>query len=132
MGISFDEANERYRVLCADDEPAILTTLGALLRKVGFGVETAPDGVSAWKRLQSDPTGFDLLITDNEMPGLSGLGLAERIRAAGMRTKVVVFSGSVTNAQAERMARIGCHAVVEKGAGAERLMEIIAGILRPP
>jgi two-component system chemotaxis response regulator CheY len=65
------------RVLVVDDEPAARLMAEALVRAAGHEVETAAGGAEALARL---PDGFDVLITDARMPGMSGFQLAEQVR----------------------------------------------------
>ena len=54
-----------------------------------------------------DPLGHELVITDFVMPGLTGLAVAEAIRARGHTTPIVMFSGSATPCDERRAARAG-------------------------
>src|SRR4051812_27098631 len=97
-----DELPKRKtRVLCVDDEPAIRDVLRMLLEKQGYSVETAPDGLVAWERLANNFSQFELVITDNEMPNLSGIGLVQKLRAVGFPGSILLFSASVTEQSAE-------------------------------
>ena len=62
-----------FRILVVDDEPAQLELVGGFLRKRGFDVALAPDGREALQRFRREP--FNLVLTDQKMPGLSGLEL---------------------------------------------------------
>ena len=65
-------------VLMADDEPVVLRVLRLQLEKSGYVVETVPNGEAALERLRE---GFpDVLITDIEMPKMSGEELCRRIQ----------------------------------------------------
>src|SRR6266852_9484230 len=61
----------RRRILVADDDPAILRLVTAILEKENFGVVTARDGREAYKILQTDPD-FTAAILDVVMPHISG------------------------------------------------------------
>jgi putative two-component system response regulator len=67
-------------VLIADDQDVSLTTLGATLRKAGFDVECARNGREALDRVRAG--GIRLVITDWEMPVVSGIELCRAIREA--------------------------------------------------
>jgi two-component system, OmpR family, alkaline phosphatase synthesis response regulator PhoP len=69
----------RMRVLIADDEVHILDMLSSKLRKAGFEVITAQDGVQAYELARSSRPG--LIIADYQMPGLSGLELCTKLEA---------------------------------------------------
>jgi two-component system NtrC family sensor kinase len=65
--------------LIVDDEAPIAAMLARIVRRLGYEVETAPDGATALRRLAE--RGFDLIISDIRMPGLDGPGLWRRIAA---------------------------------------------------
>ncbi len=119
---------QRFRILCVDDEPWIRDLLRLLLQRAGYSVETAADGQDAWETLSRDLTAFDLVITDNEMPKLSGLALVERLRDAGFTRNVVMFSASVLSQAGDRLQRLNIAAVVKKGRPVTELMEQIRRI----
>jgi CheY-like chemotaxis protein len=66
-------------VLVVDDEPANAALTGAMLRAQGFGIESATSGSDALQRARRQKP--DLIVTDYEMPGMTGREVAERIRA---------------------------------------------------
>lgn len=88
------------RVLVADDEPNARRMLEILLHKLGCEVFSAPDGKAALKVLNETP--MDLLITDLNMPGMSGLELLTAMRKDGHTFPVIVVTayGTVENAVA--------------------------------
>jgi DNA-binding response OmpR family regulator len=67
------------RVLLCDDEVHILRAAEFKLARAGFDVRCASDGQEAWEAIRRDPP--DMLITDYQMPRLSGLELIARLRA---------------------------------------------------
>jgi CheY-like chemotaxis protein len=75
-----------HRVLLVDDDPVTLHTVGALLRKFGYGVTTASSGREAMQLLQEATTTrghetppFDLVLTDLRMPEVSGFDLVHEV-----------------------------------------------------
>jgi LmbE family N-acetylglucosaminyl deacetylase/CheY-like chemotaxis protein len=79
------------RVLVVEDDPDAAIYVATVLRRTG-GMETAvvEDGVSALERLRAER--FDLLVTDIELPGMSGLEVVRAIRAEGSRLPVIVMT----------------------------------------
>jgi DNA-binding NtrC family response regulator len=80
------------RVLVVDDEAAALTSLAELLREHGYRVETAGDGNKALEKLDSFAP--DVVLTDLDMPGMDGLELVRRLKAARMRDNPVVVTSA--------------------------------------
>ncbi len=83
------------RVLVAEDEPVSGKRLELVLRGLGHDVTVARDGAAAWETFQAGR--FSMVITDWVMPGIDGLELVRRIRAAqqgpGDYTWVIMLTG---------------------------------------
>lgn len=83
------------KVLLVDDEAATLDLVRTALTGDGHVVEIAESGQDALDRLARGPAGFAVLLTDVDMPGMSGFELAEKARAMNGALKVVLMSGLV-------------------------------------
>ncbi|WMW64897.1 response regulator [Nitratidesulfovibrio liaohensis] len=78
-------------ILLVDDEEGIRTVLGISLADAGYDVATAASGEEALARFaQRKP---DIVLTDIKMPGLSGLDLLERLKAADPEVEVIMLTG---------------------------------------
>jgi chemosensory pili system protein ChpA (sensor histidine kinase/response regulator) len=92
------------RILLVDDSISIRKFVGQMLEKAGFEVITANDGAEALRRL--DDTAVDAVITDLEMPRISGYELIEDLRArASTRTLPVVVLTTRAGAKHVNLAR---------------------------
>jgi len=82
------------RILLVEDEPGLCVMVESILRRYGYTVSTAPNGVEAlqlWKQQKGE---FDLLLTDMVMPeGVTGQQLAEKLKAQNPALKVIYSSG---------------------------------------
>jgi DNA-binding response OmpR family regulator len=78
-------------VLVVDDEPLIRRFVATVLRREGWSVLEASDASSALALAQDEP--LDLLVTDFDMPNVTGLVLAERLRELDRDLPVLVVSG---------------------------------------
>ncbi len=78
------------RILFIDDDRAGREVALFNLRKAGYRVETASDGTEGFSAFS--PEKFDLVITDLKMPGISGIEVLRRIRAASPDTPVLVIT----------------------------------------
>jgi CheY-like chemotaxis protein len=85
------ETNREFHILIVEDEAAIREIYFQALSLSGYRVQTAEDGVAAWELLRT--RAFDLIITDNNMPRLTGLQLIDRVRTAGLTLPVIMASG---------------------------------------
>ncbi|MBI2665664.1 response regulator [Candidatus Woesearchaeota archaeon] len=68
------------KVLIADDQLPLLETWAEILRMHNINVDTAENGADAFGLYQRDPFAYGVVFTDNHMPLMDGLELAERIR----------------------------------------------------
>lgn len=92
------------RILLVDDEETIRRICADTLRRSGYCVDTAGDGETGWEMLNAAGEGtghYDLLITDNNMPRLSGSDLIKRMRRAHMGLPVIMASGMVPTMPAD-------------------------------
>ncbi len=82
------ESNVFPRILVVEDEPVIRQFTAEVLVQSGFEVDIAPDAATAWEALNDDIY-YDLLITDNTLPRLTGIELLKKLRAARMIVPVI-------------------------------------------
>lgn len=117
------------RILCAEDDPAIRHCIESVLTKAGHSVTVTADGQEAWEALRAGS--YDLLITDNNMPRLSGAKLALMARRAGMRLPIVVASSDLGFLEdpSNRWLEI---TPLQKPFTMARLTELAGRILPPP
>ena len=80
------------RILLVDDEDTFLSIAARALRFEGYEVIEAPDGLEAWTLARW--TRFDLVITDNRMPHLTGVELIARLREQDPALRILRLSGS--------------------------------------
>jgi CheY-like chemotaxis protein len=86
-----DAAVRPLRVLVADDQDVICELIAEYLRAEGHEVEVALDGTEALSKF--DPARFDLVVTDQSMPGMSGEQLAGAINDIASGTPVILLTG---------------------------------------
>jgi DNA-binding NtrC family response regulator len=80
------------RVLLVDDDRDLRSINARLLLESGYQVDTANDGASGWRALNARH--YDVLITDNTMPGVTGLELIKKLRSEDMTLAVILASGT--------------------------------------
>lgn len=91
MQISQSPAAQPLRILLVEDFAEIRALIATMLARLGYEVDVAGDGASGWEAFCSKR--YDLLITDNDMPILSGLDFVRRVRAVPDMLPVIVISG---------------------------------------
>ena len=86
-------------ILLAEDDPSLLEMAANLLRRLGYTVLTARNGIEAMSLKQQRDIGhIDLLLTDVVMPHMSGKELSDRMRAIYPRTRILFTSAYTENA----------------------------------
>src|SRR6059036_3828828 len=87
---SADDYTEARRILVADDDPAILRLVSAILEKEHYRIVSARDGREAYKILQSDPN-FTAAIFDVVMPHISGPELVRYMKTEKRLMRIPVM-----------------------------------------
>ncbi|MET0288653.1 MAG: response regulator transcription factor [Pseudoxanthomonas sp.] len=118
------------RVLLAEDQAMVRGALAALLN-LEDDIEVlgaAADGESAWRELQRLQP--DVLVTDIEMPGLSGLELAQRVQRHGLSTRVVIVTTFARPGFLRRALDAGVSGYLLKDAPPEHLADALRNVQR--
>jgi PAS domain S-box-containing protein len=125
-GLALDlQAGGGARVLYIDDE-ALLVSLGTrLLGRLGYEVSGHTESAEALAAVCADPLAFDLVITDFNMPGLSGLDLARELSQLRPELPVVLMSGYVTDELHARAALYGVRRILQKPSPLEELTNTV-------
>lgn len=84
-------AERRQRMLPVDDDDDIRELRARVLVLSDCHVAAAADGADAWQALNADT--YDLLVTDHNMPNVSGVELLERLHAAPMALPAIMATG---------------------------------------
>jgi DNA-binding response OmpR family regulator len=113
-------------ILIIEDDPAVRDALQALLRKVGYDVMVAADGMSAIRSAQQRPP--QLVMVDLGLPGGDGFTVIERIRrVARLRlVPIVVLTGKASEENRERAIKAGATAFLSKPPDGAELLRVIA------
>jgi signal transduction histidine kinase len=111
------------RILLVDDEKALLEIGRQALERRGFRVSAHASPVEAFKHFEAGPEMVDLLITDYNMPGMSGLQLAEAVLRQRPGMPVLVASGFLLPEQVAVAQAAGVTRVLAKPYSAEVLCQ---------
>lgn len=85
-----------------------------LLSSRGFNVVACDTGECALRRFSDATPPFDLLVTDQSMPGMSGLELADRLRNTGETLPIVLYTGNDESVPSGEARRLGIAAILRK------------------
>jgi two-component system response regulator DesR len=115
-------------ILLAEDQAMIRTALASLLRlEADFTITEAADGASALTLLTQKP--FDLLLTDIEMPGFTGIELAQHVQQQKLLTKVVIITTFGRSGYVKRAMDAGVGGFLLKDAPVEELVQAIHQVM---
>ncbi len=124
--------NLKRRILIADDEKALIQTMAFTLKRNGYDVKTEVDGWSAFASIVSanlSDAPFDLLITDIQMPGLSGLELILKLREAEILIPILVITGYGNMELVVKLLRAGCMDYLDKPFEVQDLLDRVSHLL---
>lgn len=97
----------------------------AVLTRSGHVVACVNDGHEAWVALTARPDGYDVLITDHDMPRLNGLALVTQLRANGFGGHIVVVSGSIDAVLAAKYRALEVDAMLAKPFSVGELIDTV-------
>ncbi|MGB5137846.1 MAG: ATP-binding protein, partial [Candidatus Zixiibacteriota bacterium] len=119
------------RILFVDDETEIANLAKQMLRRLGYEVETAHNYGEAMHKIENSKP-FDILITDQMMPGKSGIQLAIDLRTRNVNIPVILLTGDGVGLSEEMAQRCGIDAFLSKPFGGFELSQVIRRVVRTP
>jgi CheY-like chemotaxis protein len=120
-------APESVNLLYAEDDGLVRKLTVRLLTGAGYKVTPVEDGLAAWEALQK--TEFKLLITDNDMPNLTGMELITRLRRNNVAVPVILASGSAGFFSGEEYRWLNLSACVQKPFLPNQLVAAVGKVL---
>jgi DNA-binding response OmpR family regulator len=117
----------RERILVVEDDAMIRRMNGEVLTYSGYQVDTAEDGAAAWDAMQL--TSYDLLLTDNEMPHLTGVGLLKKLHAARMALPVIMATGTAPEEELNANPWLPIDALLLKPYSFDELLMMVKKVL---
>ncbi len=120
------------RILFVDDDEAVLRFAEAALPRLGFEVTLCTSGEEALTTFLNDPHKFDLIITDQIMPRMSGEELATQIHVHSPDMPIILFTGFSDEFSRERLQKSGIREVVLKPIIVKDLVDSIRRTLDKP
>jgi CheY-like chemotaxis protein len=118
-----------HHVLYVDDDETVMVLMESLLQRQGYRVTGHNDADAALRAVRGEPHGFDLVITDFNMPSRNGLDLAADLVGIRPDLPVVILSGYVSDSVRTQAARLGVRSVVSKGGSIDELGAVVRRIL---
>src|ERR1041385_5920024 len=116
------------KILIVEDEAALATTLKDRLRKEGYAVTTARDGIAGFETATREP--FDLIILDVMLPGQSGLTVCQKLRQRGSNTPILMLTARRQTIDKVVGLRTGADDYLTKPFQMVELLARVAALLR--
>ena len=120
------------RILLVEDEAMVAAFMAELLGGWGFDVVHCGDALRAEDRVCDGDERFDVVLTDQTMPGLTGLELATRVAALRPELPVLLYSGFGDGIDAAELKRSGVRALLRKPIEPEALRSALAEAIGVP
>jgi len=119
----------RQRWLVVDDQPDLSELMADVLAGLDCAsVENFTDPSAAFDACTERAEGFDLVVTDRDMPGINGLELARRIHAQSPNTKLLLVTATASDVTSTDLVDTGISAVLSKPFPLNRLEEAVRAI----
>jgi DNA-binding response OmpR family regulator len=99
-------------ILIVEDEPQIVSFLSKGLRRAGYQIRIAEDGLKALSLATSET--FDLILLDVGLPGLDGISVLVEARSQGIRTPVIVVTARSGDDDREQSLSLGANDYITK------------------
>ena len=112
-------------ILVVDDDGVLLEMTHEMLEGLGYQVVSRASSLEALHAFTANPKRFDLVLTDQTMPGMTGLELADKIRLLSFSTPVILCSGFSIGIPQKRIDALGIRAVLKKPILRRELAETI-------
>ena len=122
------EQNPRQRILVVEDDPDIRRVNTEVLIYSGYHVDAAEDGAAAWDALQRKT--YDLIVTDNDMPRVTGVELIQKLQTAGMDLPVIMATGAPPDEELSRCGLSSPAVILLKPHSFDELLAAVIEVLR--
>ena len=119
----------RCRILFVDDEVRLAQLGQRLLAGEGFDVDAYSSSLQALSEFNSNPDKYDLVITDNKMPHLAGIELADAIRKIRPTIPILMVSGNGETIDPNELSRRGVRRLIAKPYAFSDLREVVMELI---
>ncbi len=122
-----DPAGRPKRILLVDDDIFMCQLYCGVLIHAGYEVEAAADGAAGWDALQAGQ--YDLLITDNSMPKVTGIEMVRMLRCRDTALPVIMASGVAPLEEMKRYPELKISAILLKPYSVEEMLATVKEVL---
>jgi CheY-like chemotaxis protein len=122
-------SSKRGRILFVDDEEIICETYCGMLLQLGHEVSTRISSVEALEAFKAGPDEFDLVITDQAMPHLTGLDLADHLKKIRPNISIILCTGYSELITPQTAYDFGIDKILIKPVGIWQMREVVDSVL---
>jgi PAS domain S-box-containing protein len=119
------QAGKRLSVLLVEDCEIVAHATERMIASFGHDVELVTDGRAAWAVLSARAERYDLVFTDLNLPGLSGVELVRRLRGVAYKGRVVVYSGYFSRESEGELIALNVNHLLPKPFGRAQLAPLL-------
>jgi len=127
--LSKSTTKEREVILLVDDEEMMVDVTRQILERLGFDVVAKTSSIDALEAFQEEPDRFDLVITDQVMPNMTGTQLARELISVRPDISIILCSGFPENVCPEELKSIGIKEFIAKPISRKEIATIIRKVL---
>ncbi len=121
--------SEQTSILLVDDEPFITKVIRISMERLGFKVTEVYSARAAIDLLESNPSNFDIVITDQSMPEMTGIELAIVLQKRFPELPIILSTGFIDAANVESVTANGIREILHKPFSSADLAKVIMRIL---
>jgi DNA-binding NtrC family response regulator len=125
-------AGHGERILYIDDDEALVALVSRLMVRNGYRLSGHADPRGALDALRAEPHAFALVVSDENLPGTSGVQIAEEARRIAPEVRVAIVSGLITDDLATRARAAGIEELISKPNLVQDLCEVVGRLIHPP
>jgi CheY-like chemotaxis protein len=115
--------NNKMTILVVDDNEDLLETFAMILKRRGYEVQTACDGVAAVDKFKEQ--NFDVTLMDIVMPDMNGVDAFKKIREIQPEASIILMTAYSDEELIQAAKDEGVHLIIQKPIRIDRLMELI-------
>jgi len=127
--IASDNKTHEKNIMIIDDENSVATYLGELLKGTGYKVAVFCDSTEALSSFKHQPDAYDLIITDEVMPAITGSELSTDILKIRPELPIILCTGHSDVINNSTPLSAGIRAYLKKPVNSERLLQLTASLL---
>ncbi len=124
-----DELHGKERLIFVDDEKALTHLAERYFKALGYEISIFTSSAEAWDSFADNPGRYDLLITDQTMPQMTGIELIRQIRSVNKQMPIILCTGYNAGLNAKEINEIGINRILHKPMPMKSLAREIRGIL---